>query len=59
MAERLREMGVEHRGPVEHDGGDRSAYLFDPEGNRVELWDFFRDGDGADEGVDALAEQAA
>jgi catechol-2,3-dioxygenase len=26
-------------GPVVHDGGDRSLYLFDPEGNRVELWD--------------------
>lgn len=26
-------------GPVTHDGGDRSLYLSDPEGNRVELWD--------------------
>jgi hypothetical protein len=26
-------------GPVVHDRGDRSLYLFDPEGNRVELWD--------------------
>jgi hypothetical protein len=38
------------------EGGDRSAYFFDPAGNRVELWDFFRDGDGAGEGVLALAE---
>ena len=27
--------------PVEHDGGDRSVYLEDPEGNVVEIWDFF------------------
>lgn len=52
----LRSRGVEVQGPVEHDGGDRSAYFFDPAGNRVELWDFFRDGDGAEEGVAALAE---
>ncbi|HEX2266184.1 MAG TPA: VOC family protein [Solirubrobacterales bacterium] len=52
----LREDGVEVQGPVEHDGGDRSAYFFDPAGNRVELWDFFRDGDGAEDGVAALAE---
>jgi catechol-2,3-dioxygenase len=52
----LREAGLEVEGPIEHEGGDRSAYLFDPAGNRVELWDFFGDGDGADEGVVALAE---
>lgn len=52
----LRERGVEVDGPVEHEGGDRSAYFFDPAGNRVELWDFFRDGDGAERGVMALAE---
>ncbi|HET9196696.1 MAG TPA: VOC family protein [Solirubrobacterales bacterium] len=52
----LRERGVEVDGPVEHEGGDRSAYFFDPAGNRVELWDFFRDGDGAEEGVAAFAE---
>jgi len=52
----LRERGVEVEGPVEHDGGDRSAYFSDPAGNRVELWDFFRDGDGAEGGVMALAE---
>lgn len=52
----LRERGVEVQGPIEHDGGDRSAYFFDPAGNRVELWDFFRDGDGAQDGVVALAE---
>jgi catechol-2,3-dioxygenase len=29
------------RGPEEHDGGDRSLYVEDPEGNVVEVWDFF------------------
>jgi catechol-2,3-dioxygenase len=53
---RLREQGVEVEGPIEHEGGDRSAYFFDPAGNRVEVWDFFEDGDGAEEGVMALAE---
>jgi catechol-2,3-dioxygenase len=52
----LRGRGIEVEGPVEHDGGDRSVYFFDPAGNRVELWDFFRDGDGAESGVMALAE---
>ena len=56
MSADLRERGVEVDGPVEHEGGDRSAYFFDPAGNRVELWDFFRDGDGAERGVMALAE---
>jgi catechol-2,3-dioxygenase len=56
LSQSLRERGVEVEGPVEHDGGDRSAYFFDPAGNRVELWDFFRDGDGAENGVMALTE---
>ena len=56
LSDRLRGRDVEVKGPVEHDGGDRSAYFFDPAGNRVELWDFFRDGDGAKDGVMALAE---
>jgi catechol-2,3-dioxygenase len=42
------------KGPVEHPGGDRSIYVEDPEGNVVEVWDFFRSGDGARHGVDAL-----
>jgi catechol-2,3-dioxygenase len=54
LAGELREHGVEVEGPIEHDGGDRSIYVFDPEGNRVELWDFFRDGNGRHEGVRAL-----
>jgi catechol-2,3-dioxygenase len=56
LSRSLRERGIEVQGPVEHDGGDRSAYFFDPAGNRVELWDFFQDGDGAEDGVMALAE---
>jgi len=39
LAERLRERGLEVEGPVEHEGGDRSIYLRDPEGNVVEAWD--------------------
>ncbi|HEV2790609.1 MAG TPA: VOC family protein [Solirubrobacterales bacterium] len=56
LIEGLRARGVEVQGPIEHDGGDRSVYFSDPAGNRVELWDFFRDGDGAEDGVMALAE---
>jgi catechol-2,3-dioxygenase len=41
-------------GPVDHAGGDRSIYVEDPEGNVVEVWDFFSRGDGAREGVGAL-----
>jgi len=53
LARRLRgQAGV--RGPVEHPGGDRSIYVEDPEGNTVEVWDFFRRGSGARDGVDAL-----
>jgi catechol-2,3-dioxygenase len=55
VAAELRRQGVDVEGPVAHDGGDRSIYLFDPEGNRVELWDYFEDGDGADEGTAGLA----
>lgn len=51
---RLGEQGIAHRGPVEHPGGDRSVYLEDPEGNVVEVWDFFEHGDGARDGVRAL-----
>ena len=54
LTDRLREREIEHRGPVEHEGGDRSLYFEDPEGNVVEAWDFFERGPGADEGVEAL-----
>jgi catechol-2,3-dioxygenase len=53
VAERLR-AHASVRGPVEHPGGDRSIYVEDPEGNVVEVWDFFSRGDGAREGVEAL-----
>ena len=52
---RLEDHGAPVRGPVEHEGGDRSIYVEDPEGNVVEVWDFFTRGEGSDEGVDALA----
>jgi catechol-2,3-dioxygenase len=55
LVDRLRAHGVEFRGPVEHPGGDRSIYVEDPEGNVVEVWDFFEHGEGSTEGVDALA----
>jgi catechol-2,3-dioxygenase len=58
LSAQLRERGVEVQGPIEHEGGDRSLYFSDPAGNRVELWDFFRDGDGAEHGVMALAEDS-
>jgi catechol-2,3-dioxygenase len=51
----LRRRDVSYEGPVEHDGGDRSLYFDDPEGNVVEAWDFFEHGEGARGGVDALA----
>lgn len=54
VCERLGERKISYRGPVEHPGGDRSVYLEDPEGNIVEVWDFFEHGDGAREGVRAL-----
>jgi catechol-2,3-dioxygenase len=41
LAERLRAHGVAVRGPEQHEGGDRSLYVEDPEGNVVEVWDFF------------------
>lgn len=55
LARRARAAGAEPRGPVEHDGGDRSLYLRDPAGNVVELWDFFEHGAGARDGVGELA----
>jgi catechol-2,3-dioxygenase len=53
VAGRLRQHGSV-RGPVEHPSGDRSIYVEDPEGNVVEVWDFFNRDDGARDGVDAL-----
>jgi catechol-2,3-dioxygenase len=46
IADRLRAAGTDVEGPVQHDGGDRSLYARDPEGNVVEAWDLFeRDGE--------------
>jgi catechol-2,3-dioxygenase len=56
LVERLDEAGHDFRGPVEHDGGDRSLYVEDPEGNVVEVWDFFERGEGRRKGADALAD---
>ena len=55
LRERLLDHGAEVRGPQEHDGGDRSLYVEDPEGNVVEVWDFF----GRGRPVQALSEGAA
>ena len=39
---------------VEHDGGDRSLYVEDAEGNVLELWDFLERREGRKDGVFAL-----
>ena len=52
LAERLRAHGADARGPESHSGGDRSLYVTDPEGNVVEVWDFF----GRGREVEALEE---
>jgi len=57
LVARLEERGVPLRGPVEHPGGDRSVYVEDPEGNVVEVWDFFERGEGAVQGTGALAKE--
>ena len=44
LSERLETLGIEHRGPLEHPGGDRSLYVKDPAGNVVEVWDYFARG---------------
>jgi catechol-2,3-dioxygenase len=54
LAVRLRALGIAVRGPVEHEGGDRSVYFEDPAGNVVEAWDFLERGRGAREGIHAL-----
>ena len=57
LVQRMNARQMPVRGPVEHPGGDRSVYLEDPEGNVVEVWDFFERGAGAEQGTDALAEE--
>jgi catechol-2,3-dioxygenase len=49
LAERLRDRAARVEGPHEHDGGDRSLYVTDPEGNVVEVWDFFDRGGDVEE----------
>ena len=56
LADRLRAYGAAPRGPEEHEGGDRSLYVQDPEGNVVEVWDFFARGEGARVGTAALSD---
>jgi len=58
VRERLTRMGAVLGGPVRHSGGDRSLYVEDPEGNVVEVWDFFVDGRGRSAGVAALADDS-
>jgi catechol-2,3-dioxygenase len=41
LAGLARDAGTTVEGPIEHEGGDRSLYLQDPERNVVEAWDFF------------------
>ena len=41
LARRMEALEIDHRGPLAHDGGDRSLYVEDPAGNVVEIWDFF------------------
>ena len=53
LAKRLEAAPVEHRGPVEHDGGDRSAYWTDPEGNVGEAWELFAEGGTVEDVADA------
>ena len=57
LVERLNGCSIDVRGPIEHPGGDRSIYVEDPEGNVVEVWDFFERGEGAERGTDALAKE--
>jgi hypothetical protein len=54
LIDRLESRRFAYRGPVEHEGGDRSLYIEDPEGNVVEVWDFFETHPGSEAGVRAL-----
>ena len=55
LAERARRQGADVNGPLAHDGGDRSVYITDPEGNVVEAWCFFQ----GERTVESLAEERA
>lgn len=54
LGRRLAADGHEPRGPVEHEGGDCSLYVEDPEGNVVEFWDYLHRGEGRREGMGAI-----
>lgn len=56
LRDRLDAEGHAPRGPVEHEGGDRSLYVEDPEGNVVEFWDFLHRGEGLAEGMEAIGD---
>ena len=49
LRDRLVAYGASVRGPVEHEGGDRSIYVEDPEGTVVEVWDYFERGRAIEE----------
>jgi catechol-2,3-dioxygenase len=51
IRQRLTDAGFRPRGPVKHEGGDRSLYVEDPEGNVVEVWDFFVCGRTVEDGL--------
>jgi catechol-2,3-dioxygenase len=55
LVDRLDAAGHAYHGPVEHEGGDRSLYVEDLEGNVVEVWDFFERGEGRRAGAAAPA----
>jgi catechol-2,3-dioxygenase len=59
LFERVVTRGVEVDGPYEHDGGDRSMYVRDPEGNVVEAWDYFERGRRTDGLEDGRAQEHA
>lgn len=44
IAHRLAAAGIDHEGPDEHEGGDRSLYWTDPAGHRGEAWELFATG---------------
>lgn len=52
LAARLAGTEADGRGPIEHDGGDRSLYWTDPAGHRGEAWELFADGGTTDDVAD-------
>lgn len=56
IGDRLTDAGHDVQGPVEHEGGDRSLYVRDPEGNVVEFWDYLHRPEGRAVGMEAMDE---